>query len=213
MVLLQLSASHGPDECALAVALAWRRLQHEAALCDVWVECIEETPGPRPGTFRSLLVALEGAEAEALMAQWEGTLLWICASPWRPHHGRRNWFIGGQRCQQPAPLPDSAVRFETCRAGGPGGQHVNKTESAVRAVHVATGLAVRVQSERSQHANRRRALELLAVRLAQDEAAREQAVRAQRRRQHHAVERGRPRRVFAGPEFCPRDVKRAPVRS
>nr|WP_205990965.1 MULTISPECIES: peptide chain release factor-like protein [unclassified Pseudoalteromonas] len=58
-------------------------------------------------------------------------------------------------------LFDSEIRFQQCRASGAGGQHVNTTDSAVRATHVATGIAVRVESERSQHANKRLARVLL----------------------------------------------------
>ena len=55
------------------------------------------------------------------------------------------------------------VRFEAFRAGGPGGQHQNKTESAVRAVHIATGLAVVARDGRSQHRNKALAIERLAA--------------------------------------------------
>lgn len=206
MRLMQLSASQGPEECALAVALAWRRLQQEAAAAGVDVEQVECTPGPRAGTYRSMLLALEGPQADALLEAWEGTVQWICASPWRSQHGRRNWFIGVQRCEVPPDLPQGEVRFETCRASGPGGQHVNTTASAVRAVHVPTGLAVRVESERSQHANRRRAAQLLAVRLQQAAQAVQQAAQARRHAQHRNVERGNARRVFVGPEFRPVDT-------
>ena len=58
------------------------------------------------------------------------------------------------------------IRYEAVRASGPGGQHVNKTDSAVRATHLPSGLSVKVQTERSQHANKRLARALLAHKLA-----------------------------------------------
>jgi peptide chain release factor 2 len=64
-----------------------------------------------------------------------------------------------------APLPESEVRFEYSRSGGAGGQNVNKRETAVRAIHEPTGLAVHASNERSQIQNRERALEILTAKV------------------------------------------------
>jgi peptide chain release factor 2 len=62
-------------------------------------------------------------------------------------------------------IPEKDLRRDTMRAGGPGGQHQNKTESAVRYTHIPTGIAAESRSERSQHANDTYALELLREKL------------------------------------------------
>jgi peptide chain release factor len=98
-------------------------------------------------------------------------------------------------------LQDKDLRFETLRASGPGGQHVNKTDSAVRATHLPSGLCVKVQTERSQHANKRLARALLAHKLASASADVINAAREARWLQHYDVERGNAGRVFKGIEF------------
>lgn len=206
MLLLQLSAAQGPAECQLAVAKALRHLAQEAAAAGVDLRIAEQEAGERAGTLRSVLLAMDGAGAQALARRWEGTLLWACASPYRPHHGRKNWFIGAVCFAPPAAALEGEVRFETMRASGPGGQHVNTTDSAVRATHVASGISVRVQSERSQHANKRLALLLISRLLAQRAQEAAAVQRADRRMAHHQVARGDPVRVFRGEHFKPDDA-------
>lgn len=201
MILLQLSASQGPDECALAVAKALRRLLQEAEQYQVDIEEIERVAGARTGTLNSVLLAFDGEQALVLAQRWVGSIQWICPSPYRPKHARKNWFIGGQFCAEPNAVTLGEIRYEACRASGPGGQHVNKTDSAIRATHSASGISVKVQSERSQHANKRLATLLIANKLAEQTQLALQQNRAQRRLQHHAVERGNPVRVFKGENF------------
>lgn len=203
MILLQLSAAQGPAECCLAVSRALARLLREAAGAGVEAAVVEQEPGACAGTLRSVLVSLEGARADALAVRWTGTVQWTCPSPYRPGHARKNWFIGVARCAAPAPGMAGEIRFESLRASGPGGQHVNKTESAIRATHVASGISVRVQSERSQHANKRLAILWLAHRLAERARQDDGARRAQRRQLHHEVARGGAVLVFRGEAFEP----------
>ncbi len=93
------------------------------------------------------------------------------------------------------------MRFEPTKASGPGGQHVNKTESAVRATHLPTGLSCVAREERCQHRNK----ELALARLAQTIAGRGAQAEADARRdawtRHDALERGNAVRVYTGPEF------------
>jgi len=103
----------------------------------------------------------------------------------------------------PASLDLREVRFEAFRAGGPGGQHQNKTETAVRAVHMPSGLAAVARDGRSQHRNKAVALERLAMLL---KISQEVAVIADQRAVHSSrgrLERGNPVRRFRGKEFEP----------
>ena len=206
MIMLQLSANTGPEECCLAVHKALARLTQEAAQLTVRVDVIEQVPGNTVDTLRSVLLALDGDMAQALAQRWQGSVLWICPSPYRPGHRRKNWFIGADIFAPESPsfadaLHDKDIRFEAVRASGPGGQHVNKTDSAIRATHVPSGLSVKVQTERSQHTNKRLARAWLACKLAALAQHAADKGRAERRIQHHQVERGNARRTFKGIDF------------
>lgn len=200
---LQISSGRGPEECCLAVALLVPRIREEAKARSVAVRMLEAVPGPRPRTFRSVLLALEGSSSEEFARQWEGTVQWIGKSPFRPHHKRKNWFVRVSALNPPESLCHSEkdVRFERMRASGPGGQHVNKNETAVRVTHTPTGLSATAQEERSQHLNRKLALGRLAELLLQAEAEHMLGKQRERWDRHNRIERGNPIRVYEGETF------------
>ncbi len=211
IVLIQISANTGPEECCLAVRKVLGRMGDDAKANSVRLNLLEWMPGRESGNFRSVLVALVGAGASELAGQWYGTVQWTCPSPYRPRHGRKNWFVGvevfeaGASASSRGPtVKEADICFETLRAGGPGGQHVNTTDSAVRATHVPSGISVKVQTERSQYANKRLARALLSHKLMKMEQEQEADARHTRWRQHWEVERGNATRTFYGPSFAER---------
>ena len=103
--------------------------------------------------------------------------------------------------------PDALVRFETFRSGGKGGQHVNKTETGVRAVHVPTGMAAVSTDARSQSLNKRLALNRLCDMLAAVQYRDRAQAKSLDRLEHLRLERGRPVRVYEGPAFRRRSVE------
>ncbi len=120
----------------------------------------------------------------------------VSASSWAQKLVSGHWRFTADEQEQ-----SDAIRYETLRSSGPGGQHVNKTDSAVRATHLASGISVKVQSERSQHANKRLARLLIAWKLEQQQQENSAALKSQRRMFHHQIERGNPRRTFTGMAF------------
>ena len=202
MILLQLSAGQGPAECCLAVAKALARLEEQAQGLKVTLSLVEKVEGPLRDTFKSVLYRLEGKNSLALAEKWSGTMQWICQSPYRPKHKRKNWFFTGSFSEHAETSFSKAITYEACRSSGPGGQHANKTSSAVRAMHIETGISVKVQSERSQHLNKRLAKALIELKLAEAQQQALQADKGKRHQSHHSIERGNAKRVFTGAGFA-----------
>jgi peptide chain release factor len=196
-ICLLITSGGGPVECRLAVAHVLRLMRAGADL--LGLDLATSTADDPPASF---LVLIDGTGAEALTQRWTGTIQWRKASALRPHHRRANWFIGVFLLPEPgetAVIDPSEVRFSTFRAGGPGGQHQNTTDSAVRAVW--RGFTAISRDERSQHRNRAKALERL-QRLVQVAAGEDQAQAARgAHRLHRELQRGNARRVFTGADF------------
>jgi len=201
MILIQLSAAQGPAECCLAVPKALKVFTKEADALKLKVKLIEEEPGHQPNTLKSVLLSVDGESSLVFAKSWNGSILWSCKSPYRPKHRRKNWFITGSYSQHEEVSLKNEIKFEACRSSGPGGQHANKTSSAVRAIHVATGIDVKVQSERSQHANKRLAIALIERKLAAKEYSEKEALKSLRHKSHYSIERGNAIRVFMGERF------------
>jgi peptide chain release factor len=198
------TSGNGPEECAYAAALTLRCIAQEvdalaAAGADIAFRLVETEASGVSGNIKSALFALSGADAESFITSWAGTVQWIWQSAYRPHHRRKNWFVAVKAYQPPedrVALSIDEVRFESARSSGPGGQSVNKTESAVRAVHIASGISALSRDERSQSLNKKTAFDRLAARMAEEAQARELSARSGLRHTHYETERGNPVRVF-----------------
>jgi peptide chain release factor len=192
--IVQISAALGPAECELAVKYTVQEMQKEAAKRKILFEIIEANVSPQG--YSSVLCNIDDHQQNWLNS-WLGTIQWTFQSPIRPHHKRKNWFVGISQCQTIQQLPaDDSIIFQACRASGAGGQHVNTTDSAIHATHVASGISVKVMSERSQHANKRLAKELIALKLQQQIESQQASHKQTQHLQHTLVERGNAVRHF-----------------
>lgn len=200
---LQITSGRGPEECEWVVAQLTEKLLEEGRAAGLTLETLEAVPGRHRQTLCSALIAVEGEGAEHWAGRWQGTVLWTGKSPFRPRHKRKNWFVGIEKFSAPEATfwRESDLKIEVMRSSGPGGQHVNKTESAVRITHLPSGLSAIAREERSQQRNRRLALaRLFSVKESSEEDNRDQA-RKNRWQQHNQLVRGNPVRVFAGEDF------------
>ncbi|MEJ2155017.1 MAG: peptide chain release factor H [Desulfobacteraceae bacterium] len=201
---LQISSGRGPAECCWVVARLAGFLKDEAVKVGLRAELIEAIPGDLPGTLRSALLALEGKVGiDGFIANWQGTVQWIGNSMFRPHHKRKNWFVDVKVFEPPerAQWQAGDIRVDRMRASGPGGQHVNKTESAVRVIHIPTGLCAVSQEERSQHLNKKLAMARLQELIRRREDRSEKRLERQRWNQHNGIKRGNAVHVFRGNRF------------
>jgi peptide chain release factor len=176
-----------------------KELAREGA--DIAAVVMETEESRVKGNIRSGLVRVTGKGAADFAASWTGSIQWVWRSVYRPHHKRKNWFVsvkpyGGVDKETVFSVDD--VRFETARASGPGGQKVNKTETAVRAIHIPTGRSVVARGERSQFINKKAALERLAELFGKEQAGKETSARSSLRHTHYELERGKAIRVYDG---------------
>ena len=204
-IWVQITAGQGKVECRHAVTRLAAIMQQEAQQHGEVMLPLERKPGPRGehDTDYSVVFAIESDTVPVWLKSWLGTVEWDCRSPFRSENKRRNWYVGVGVLKQPDLKKHdlTKVKVEFTTSTGPGGQNVNKVASAVRLVHLPTGIMITVQDQRSQHQNRSLAFERLKRRLqAEDERVQGDA-RQRLWEQHWDIERGNPARVYEGLNF------------
>ena len=198
---IQITSGRGPVECCRVVVLVMNKIIEQAKSLGYEVEIVEHEDGPNDGCMFSATLAIESENAISLKEEWEGSVLWVAQkNPFRPWHRRKNWFVGVHffKPLQSDKVNERDITYETLRSSGPGGQNVNKVETAVRAMHIPSGITVLASDERSQVQNKKLAHERLILKLSAIEEEKQMQQTHDVWMNHNTLERGNPIKKFKG---------------
>lgn len=185
-LFLEIRAGTGGDEAAIFAGDLFRMYARHAETRRWQVEILSANPGEHGG-YKEIVARIEGQGAYAQLKFESGThrvqRVPETESQGRIHTSAATVAILPELDEiDDIPLRDADLKIDTFRASGAGGQHVNKTDSAIRITHLPSGIVVECQDERSQHKNRARALSLLKARLLDEERSKQSAAQAESRR-------------------------------
>jgi peptide chain release factor 1 len=180
-VVLEVRAGTGGDEAALFAGDLWRMYMRYAQLQGWKVEIVDASEG-EAGGYKEIIANVSGDGVFGRM-KWESGVHRVQRVPATETQGRIHTSAATVAI---LPAPENIeidirvedIRIDTMRASGAGGQHVNKTDSAVRITHLPTGIVVAMQEEKSQHKNRDKAMRILRARLYEKQRSELAAVRA-----------------------------------
>lgn len=191
-MLIQISSGQGPQECEYACYLYYQELLKEYPNLEVvsshyhTKECLQSV----------ILYSQED------LSYLQGTVQWICQSPFRPHHKRKNWFIDVSVLDDEYSIENSEdIRYEIFRSSGKGGQNVNKVSTAIRAIHIPTGISVICMDQRSQIQNKKIAYIRLMEKIKETQLSITQNIQYQNWNKHNQIIRGKPKKIYKGMKF------------
>jgi peptide chain release factor 1 len=184
-VIVEIRAGTGGDEAALFAGDLFRMYERYAAKQGWKVEIIGMSEGA-VGGFKEIIAEIRGRGAFAML-KYESGVHRVQRVPdtegsGRIHTSTATVAVLAEAQDVDVAINEADLRIDTLRSGGAGGQHVNKTESAVRVTHVPSGIVVMMQEDRSQHRNRAKALAVLRTRLYDLQRQKQDAARAAERR-------------------------------
>jgi peptide chain release factor 1 len=185
-IYLEIRAGTGGDEAAIFAGDLFRMYSRYAEIRKWQVEVLNESPGEHGG-YKEIIARIIGQGAYSRL-KFESGAHRVQRVPETESQGRIHTSAATVAILPEADeietveINPSDLKVDTFRASGAGGQHVNKTDSAIRLTHLPTGIVVECQDERSQHKNRARAMSLLAAKLLSTEQEKQKAQETATRR-------------------------------
>jgi peptide chain release factor 1 len=185
-IFLEVRAGTGGDEAAIFAGDLFRMYARYAETRGWRVEILSSNPGEHGG-YKEIVARIEGTGVFARL-KFESGAHRVQRVPATEAQGRIHTSAATVAILpemdeiENVELNPADLKTDTFRASGAGGQHVNKTDSAIRITHLPSGIVVECQDERSQHKNRARALSLLKARLLDEQRAKQSAAQADSRR-------------------------------
>lgn len=196
--IIQITSGKGPEECERVVSKVVSKLLKEAQMLGLTASLTDCVKGNVTNTMLSATILIEGEKVDVFIKQWEGSIQWISQSPFRKYHKRKNWFVGVKSFDitKEMKIEDKDITYQTMRSSGPGGQNVNKVESAVRATHIPSGISVTSSNDRSQLMNKKDATEKLKNKIMSWQLEQTNSKIQDKWMEHNILERGNPIKIF-----------------
>lgn len=184
--ILEIRAGTGGDEAALFAGDLFRMYERYASVKGWKTEIVSESVSEKGG-FKEIIANITGAGVFSRLKFESGVhrvqRVPVTESGGRVHTSASTVAVMPQATEVDIQINPEDLRIDVFRASGAGGQHVNKTESAVRVTHIPTGIAIAIQEEKSQHKNKARAMDLLYTKLYDAERQRLASERAADRKE------------------------------
>jgi peptide chain release factor 1 len=184
-IVLEIRAGTGGDEAALFAADLFRMYTKYAEMNNWRAEILSQHP-TGVGGFKEIIALIEGKGAYSRLKYESGVhrvqRVPVTESQGRIHTSTVTVAVLPEAEEVEVEIDPKDLKIDVFRSSGPGGQHVNTTDSAVRITHIPTGIVTTCQDEKSQHKNRAKALKVLRARLLNIQQQRQQEAMAQKRR-------------------------------